>query len=107
MASEKSPGKTGATTDMLKNLPEDAKHLLVKLIQQYSDEQNCDFDIWHVNILYLIYKGKATPTTAKIVSAIVKKCLLKHINTIGTANQLGHIGYQEALRTIHNILITC
>jgi hypothetical protein len=119
MASEKAPGTSGTTTDMLKNLPEDAKRLLAELIQQYWTQPNCDFETWHTNILSLIYKGKGNTkdpknwrpiclkeTTAKIISAIIASRLLKHIEKIGTPNQFGHIGCQEALHTIRNILIT-
>jgi hypothetical protein len=104
---------------MLKNLPQEAKHLLTKLIQQYWTEPNCDFDTWHTNILSLIYEGKGNTkdpknwhpvclkeTTAEIVSAIVAGRLLKHIEKFGTPNKFGHIGCQEALHTIRNILIT-
>jgi len=119
MASEKAPGTSGTTTDMLKNLPQDAKRLLAELIQQYWEQPNCNFETWHTNILSLIYKGKGNTkdpknwrpvclkeTTAKIVSAIVASRLLSHIEKIGTPNQFGHIGCQEALHTIRNILIT-
>jgi hypothetical protein len=54
MASEKAPSTSGTTTDMLKNLLQEAKHLLTKLIQQYWTEPNCDFETWHTNILSLI-----------------------------------------------------
>ena len=37
---------------------------------------------------------------------MVANRLLKHIEKTGTPNQYGHIGCQEALHTIRNILIT-
>ncbi len=119
MSSEKAPGKSGVTTDMLKNLPPDGFNLLTTLIQNYWQDINCDFDSWHTNILSLLYKGKGDSrdpknwrpiclkeTTAKIISTIVAKRLLDHINDIGARTQFGHIGCQEALHSLRNLLIT-
>jgi hypothetical protein len=95
-ASEKAPGKSGVTTDMLKNLPPEGYNILTYLIQSYWQENDCNFDSWHTNILSLLYKGKGDSkdpknwrpiclkeTTAKIISTIVAKRLLDHLNTIG------------------------
>jgi hypothetical protein len=46
MASEKPPGVTGITTDMLKNLPPEGFTLLTILIQCLWNENNCDFEHW-------------------------------------------------------------
>jgi hypothetical protein len=56
--SEKAPGKSGITTDMLKKLPPEGFNLLTIFIQNYWQDINCDFDSWHTNILSLLYKGK-------------------------------------------------
>ena len=118
-ASEKSPGQTAITTDMLKNLPLEAFTFLTKIIQEYWTNPDCDFAPWHIVLLSIIYKGKGDTkdpknwrpvclkeTSAKILSSIVSKRLLKQIKKIGAPTQFGHIGCQEALHTIRNILTT-
>ena len=118
-ASEKSLGQTALTTDMLKNLPPEAFTFLTKIIQEYWTNPDCDFAPWHISLLSIIYKGKGDTedpknwrpvclkvTSAKILSSIVSKCLLKQIIKIGAPTQFGHIGCQQALHTIRNILTT-
>ena len=118
-ASEKSPGQTAVTTDMLKNLPPEAFTFLTEIIQQYWTNPECDFAPWHIVLLSIIYKGKGDTkdpknwrpvclkeTSAKVVSSIISKRLLKQINKIGAPTQFGHVGCQEALHTIRNILTT-
>ncbi len=61
MANDKAPGKSGITTDMLKNLPPTAFQLYVELIQEYWKNQDVDYDRWHMTILSNIYKGKGDP----------------------------------------------
>lgn len=103
MASEKATGKTGVTTDVLKNLPVGRFHLLTSLIQSYRQDNNCDFESWHINILSLLYEGKGDSknpknwrpiclkeTTAKIISTVIAKRLLYHLSTIGARTQFGH-----------------
>jgi len=36
-------------------------------------------------------------TTAKIISSIIARCLLKHFESLGPSNQFGQVGCQEAL----------
>jgi len=118
-ASEKSPGQTAITTDMLKNLPPEAFLFLTRIIQQYWTNPECDFTPWHIVLLSIIYKGKGDTkdpknwrpvclkeTSAKILSSIVSKRLLKQIKIVGAPTQFGHVGCQEALHTIRNILTT-
>ena len=57
-ASEKAPGETAVTTDMLKNLPPEAFIFLSQIIQKYWSDPECDFKPWHTSLLSIIYKGK-------------------------------------------------
>ncbi len=72
-----------------------------------------------MNILSLLYKEKGETkdpnnwrpiclkeTSAKIVSTIIAKRRLKHMNLIGAHTQFGQNGCQEALNTLRNILMT-
>ena len=119
MSSKKSPGISRVTTNVLKNLPSKGFNLLTCLIRSYWQDRNCDFESWHINILSLLNKGKGDSrdlknwwpiclreTTAKIINTIVAKRLLENLNTIGARTQFGHIGYQEALHSLRNLLIT-
>jgi hypothetical protein len=58
MSSEKAPGKSGVTTDMLKNLPTEGFKLITNFIKSYWQDNNCDFESWYTNILSLLYKSK-------------------------------------------------
>mmetsp|Transcript_17839 Transcript_17839/g.25395 ORF Transcript_17839/g.25395 Transcript_17839/m.25395 type:complete len:496 (+) Transcript_17839:690-2177(+) len=113
-ASEKSPGETTVTTDMLKNLPPEAFDFLTKIIQQYWTNPECDFKTWHIVLLSIIYKGKGDTkdpknwrpvclkeTSAKILSSIISQRLLKQIkknrspNTIRTCRMPGSLTYNS------------
>ena len=91
-ASKKSPGQTAITTNVLKNLPPEAFAFLTKIIQQYWMNPKCDFALWHIVLLSIIYKGKGDTkdpqnwrpmclkeTLVKVLSSIVSKHLLKQI----------------------------
>jgi hypothetical protein len=73
---------------MLKNLPPEGFALLTKLIQRFWNKSNCDFEHRYVNILSLLYKGKGKQKTQKL------------------APQFCHIGCQDALHTLKNIIMT-
>jgi hypothetical protein len=45
-------------------------------------------------------------TATKIISTIIAKWLLNHLNTIGACTQFGHIRCQEAIHSLRNLLIT-
>ena len=119
MKNNKSPGISGATTDMFKNLPEEGYDLLTSFIQQFWENNECDFNQWHLTKLTMLYKGKGNThdpnnwrgiclkeTSSKIVSAILAKCLLSNLNsTKANVNQFGHIGCQEALHALRSALI--
>jgi hypothetical protein len=60
MANNKAPGKSGLTTDMIKNLPPKAQDLYVELIQEFWRDDNIDFNSWHVTILNTLTRAKAT-----------------------------------------------
>jgi len=117
MKTNKAPGDTGVTIDMLKNLPEEGYELLTKVIQDFWINPDCNVNSWHVQKLTTLYKGKGNPKdpnnwrgiclkemTAKIVSIIITKGLLKQ--TIGATTQFRHTGCQEALHSLRMILMT-
>ncbi len=51
MAHEKALGKSGVTTNMIKNLPEQALNVYVEIIQNFWNEKNIDFLAWHTTLL--------------------------------------------------------
>jgi hypothetical protein len=117
MQSDKAPGASQLTTDMLKNLPEDALNLIVEIIQEFW-QNNTDFQSWHVTKLNILYKGKGDPqdlnnyrgiclkeSCAKIVSTIVSDRLLKHLKSFGSKTQFGMRGCQEAQHTLKKALL--
>ena len=53
MKNNKAPGITGVTTDMLKNLPDEALKFLTDITQNYWDNPNTDFPSWHATKLRL------------------------------------------------------
>ncbi len=61
MANNKAPGKSGLTTDMIKNLPAKAFNLYVEFIQEFWRDNRMDLDSWHVTVLNTLYKGKGDP----------------------------------------------
>ena len=88
--------------------------LLTSFIQQFWDDNDCDFELWHKTKLRMLYKGKGNmqdpnnwhgiclkETSAKIVSAIINNRLLKNLQTTkANVNQFGHIGGQEACHSL-------
>jgi hypothetical protein len=96
MKSDKAPGISQLTTDMLKNLPNDAIEFIIETIQEFWS-QNTDFQAWHVTKLNILYKGKGDPqdlnnyrgiclkeSCAKIISSIVSNRLLHHLKSFGS-----------------------
>jgi hypothetical protein len=51
MAYDKAPGQSGVTTDMIKNLPEQALNLYIEFIQNFWQDEDVDFLSWHTTIL--------------------------------------------------------
>jgi hypothetical protein len=118
MASNKAPGKSGLTTDMIKCLPPKAMNLYVEIIQEFWKKDVIDFDSWYITVLHLLYKGKGNPhdpnnhhgialkeTSAKVLSIIIAKRLLHRLKQIGTNTQFGHIGCQEAQHVLKQALL--
>jgi len=116
----KAPGITGVTTNMMKNLPDEALKFLTNIIQNYLDNPNTNFPSWHATKLTTLFKGKGLmhdpnnwrgiclkETSAKIVSSIITNCLLNILKQHGCPNQFGHIEFQEALHTVGSILTLC
>ena len=58
---DKSPGQSGLTTDMIKNLPPRAFNYYVKLIQNFWQDPNTYCNAWHTTLLRVVYKGKGNP----------------------------------------------
>ena len=117
MKSDKAPGTSQLTTDMLKNLPENALNFIVEAIQEFW-QHDTDFASWHITKLNILYKGKGDPqdlnnyrgiclkeTCAKIISSIVSNRLLQHLKTFGSKTQFGMVGCQEAQHTLKKALL--
>jgi hypothetical protein len=115
----KAPGFSGVTTDMLKNMPEEGLDIITHLIQTYWTNAECDYDSWHKQNIRSLYKGKGEPkdpnnwrgiclkeTTAKVVSSIIAQRLIKQLDDIGLPTQYGNVGCQEAIHTLRTILMT-
>jgi hypothetical protein len=118
MKYEKAPGLSGLTTDMIKNLPQKALQLYTDLIKKFWNDDKVDFESWHITVLNTIYKGKGDPqdsnnhrgialkeTSAKVLSIIIARRLLKRFNQIGPKSQFRHIGCQEAQHIIKRALL--
>jgi hypothetical protein len=118
MAYDKSPGQSGLTTDMIKNLPPRAFNYFVKLIQNFWQDPNTDYDAWHITLLRVVYKGKGDPqdpnnsrgialkeTSAKVLSILLARRLMKRFKEINPSSQFGHIGCQEAQHVIKRALL--
>ena len=118
MSYDKAPGQSGVTTDMIKNLPDEAFEYYVKLIQDFWTNPSTDFSAWHTTLLKVLYKGKGDPqdpnnyrgialkeTSAKVMSIILAKRLLKRFKQINPTSQFGHIGCQEAQHIIKRALL--
>jgi hypothetical protein len=56
MKSDKAPGISQLTTDMLKNLLNDALDFIIETIQEFWN-QDTNFTAWHVTKLNILYKG--------------------------------------------------
>jgi hypothetical protein len=117
MKSDKAPGASQLTTDMLKNLPKDALEFVVETVQEFW-HQDTDFTAWHETKLNILYKGKGDPedlnnyrgnclkeSCAKIVSSIVSNRLLNHLKNFGSKTQFGMVGCQEAQHTLKKSLL--
>ena len=117
MKSDKAPGASELTTDMLKNLPNDALDFVIEAVQEFW-QQEMDFKTCHVTKLNILYKGKGDPqdlnnyrgiclkeSCAKIVSSIVSNRLLTHLKTFGSKTQFGMVGCQEAQHTLKRALL--
>ncbi len=58
--SDKALGISQLTTDMLKNLTNDALEFVIEMIQEFWNQET-DFTAWHVTKLNILYKGKGDP----------------------------------------------
>ena len=117
-ASENAPGQTAITTDILKNLPPEAFTFLTKIIQQYWRNTMQFRTMAHSPLVNNLQRRRRykrpknwrpvclKETPAKVFGSIVSKRLLKQIKTKGAPTQFGHVGCQEALHTVRNILTT-
>ena len=118
MAYEKAPGQSGLTTDMIKNLPPKAFNHYVKIIQDFWINSEIDYDSWHVTVLNVLYKGKGDPqdpnntrgialkeSSAKVLSIVLARRLLKRFRDINPTSQFSHVGCQEAQHTIKRALL--
>jgi hypothetical protein len=104
MKSNKMPGALQLTTNMLKNLLNDALDFLVDTVQEFW-QQETDFTTWHATKLNILYKGKGDPqdlnnyrdiclkeSCTKILSSITSNRLLKHLKTFGSKPKFGMVG---------------
>jgi hypothetical protein len=118
MEYDKSPGQSGLSMDMIKNLPPRAFNYYVKLIQDFWQNPSTDFSSWHITLLKVLYKGKGDPqdpnnsrgialkeTSAKVLSIVLARRLLKRLKEINPTSQFGHVGCQEAQHTIKRALL--
>jgi len=103
MANEKAPGQSKLTTDMIKNLPQEATNLYFEIIQEFWTNNEVDLKAWHTTMLNTIYKGKGDPqepnnhrgialkeTSAKVLSIVIGQRLLKRFKQINPISQFGH-----------------
>jgi hypothetical protein len=60
MKSDKVHGTSQLTTDMLKNLPNEALKFIVEAVQEFW-QQETDFAAWHITKLNILFKGKGDP----------------------------------------------
>ena len=54
MAYDKSPGQSGVTTDMIKNLPPRAFNHYVLIIQNFWQNPDTDYNAWHTTLLRVV-----------------------------------------------------
>lgn len=82
MKSDKVPGVSQLTTDMLKKLPNNALEFLVETIHEFWNQET-DFTVWHVTKLNILYKGKGDPQDLNSYRGIcLKESCTKIISTI-------------------------
>jgi hypothetical protein len=118
MKFDKAPGLTGLTTDMIKSLPNEAIQFYTDIINNFWNDKQVDFESWHITVLNTIYKGKGNPqdpnnhrgialkeTSAKVLSIILARRLLKRFNQLAPESQFGHIGCQEAQHILKRALL--
>ena len=118
MKYDKAPGLSGLTTDMMKSLPNKAVQLYTDMINNFWNNEQVDFEAWHITVLNTIYKGKGDPqdpnnhrgialkeTSAKVLSIILARRLLKRFNQLAPESQFGHIGCQEAQHILKRALL--
>jgi len=117
MNSDKAPGTSQLTMDMLKKIPKDALDFVTETMQEFW-QQDTDFSSWHITKLNILYKGKGDPqdlnnyrgiclkeTCAKIISSIVSHRLLLLLKPFGSKTQFGMTGCQEAQHTLKKALL--
>jgi hypothetical protein len=118
MKYDKAPGLSGLTTDMIKSLPNEAIQLYTEIINEFWNNEQVDFEAWHITVLNTIYKGKGDPqdpnnhrgialkeTSAKVLSIILARRLLKRFHQLAPESQFGHIGCQEAQHILKRALL--
>jgi len=116
MKCDKAPGATQLTTEMLKNLPNDALHFIIKTIQEIWQHET-DFKEGMKSKLNILYKGKCDQqdfnnyrgiclkeSCTKTISIIASNRLLCHLKTFGSKTQFGMVGYQEAQHMLKKAL---
>jgi hypothetical protein len=116
MKCDKALGAPQLTTDMLKNLPNDALNFIVEAIQEFWHHET-EFKAWHVTKLNILYKGNGDhqdlnnyrgiclkESCAKIISTIISNPLFCHLKTFGSKTQFGMLGFQEAQHTLKKAL---
>ena len=88
------------------------------MINEFWNNEQVDFKAWHITVLNTIYKGKGDPqdpnnhrgialkeTSAKVLSIILARRLLKRFHQLAPESQFGHIGCQEAQHIIKRALL--
>ena len=104
---------------MIKNLTPEALKFYVNRIQDFWNDPNTDNESWHTTILSTpVYKGKGDPqdpnnsqgialkeTSAKVLSIVLGRRLMKRFKEINPVSQFGHIGCQEAQHIIKRALL--
>jgi len=103
---------------MIKSLPNEAIQFYTDIINNFWNDKQVDFESWHITVLNTIYKGKGNPqdpnnhrgialkeTSAKVLSIILARRLLKRFNQLAPESQFGHIGCQEAQHILKRALL--
>jgi hypothetical protein len=82
MKSNKVPGMSQPTTDVLKNLPSNALDFVIEAIQEFWHHET-DFKAWHVTKLNILYKGKGDQQDLNNYKGIcLKEICTKIVSTI-------------------------